>query len=114
MPKSKPAKKKTPFRCHRPVPKCPGVLTCRGCLVCRPILPPRAASPTWKTADGRLIPIAEMSDAHLANAIALVYRKLGPLIIETVRRARQNEVASKMADGWDPRDDFTLGTFGTD
>lgn len=124
MSKSKPAKKISSRRHsrHRPVPECPGVLICRGCLVCRPILPPRAATPaaapatpTWKTADGRLIPVTSMSDAHLLNAIGLIYRKLGPLIAEVVARARQNEALAKVADStWDPRDDFTLGTFGTD
>jgi hypothetical protein len=29
---------------------------------------------TWRTADGRRILVSEMTDSHLANSIAMIYR----------------------------------------
>jgi hypothetical protein len=54
-----------------------------------------AVVPAWRTKDGRVIPVSTMSDAHLANAMAMLYRKLGPLMAEANKRAQEcHEVRS--------------------
>jgi hypothetical protein len=40
---------------------------------------------TWTTRDGKTIPITEMADSHLANAVRMLRRKLTPGRMEAVR-----------------------------
>jgi crotonobetainyl-CoA:carnitine CoA-transferase CaiB-like acyl-CoA transferase len=49
-----------------------------------------AVIPAWRTKDGRVILVSTMSDAHLANAMAMLYRKLGPLMAEAAKRAQES------------------------
>jgi hypothetical protein len=46
---------------------------------------------SWRTKDGRILPVSTMSDAHLANAIAMLHRKLEPLVVEVAKRATRDE-----------------------
>ena len=77
-----------------------------------PTIAQRATSTVWRIKDGTLIPLSSMSDAHLANAIAMLHRKLGPLVVEATNRALARERGDE--DCWDPRDDFSPGVFGGD
>lgn len=55
-------------------------------------LEPKRAEPVWKTRDGRTIPVSQMKDEHLMNALNYCVRngyrtsKVGFLKIEARRR----------------------------
>lgn len=69
-----------------------------GEIVGRGDAPPKALGEKvgyWRTRDGRVLAVGEMTDAHLANAVRLFVRagwgehpKVSELIDELVRRAR--------------------------
>lgn len=74
----------------------------------------RAPAP-WRTKTGALIPLAEMSFAHLQNALALLERRCADLRNELAGRRCTSGCSQCVTDealrDWDPRDDFSSGVW---
>ena len=58
-------------------------------------VPRRYGRASWRTMDGKVVKITEMTDLHIENAIAYCERKGTPFVADRLREERQRRIDEK-------------------